>query len=238
MPSRGWYRTTGSRGVSMVRIRSCLGDRAEPSEDYTEGMSFVIDEAFLPAVLTVGPMTDEEFAKLCEEHADLNLEVTAEGELVVMPQTFTLTGARNQELGAQLHNWARRDKRGVAFDSSTGWVLPNGARRSPDAAWVFKSRVRELDPATLHRFWRLCPDFVIELRSQSDRIGTLRSKMKEWIANGAQLGWLVDPESRAVEIYRAGREAEVLTDPVEVRGEGPVEGFVLELAPVWDPFGD
>lgn len=155
-----------------------------------------------------------------------------------MLPAFTLMGARNQEIGAQLCNWAVRDKRGLTFDSSTGWVLPNGARRSPDAAWVFKSRVRELDPAALQRFWRLCPDFVIELRSQSDRIGTLRSKMKEWIANGAQLGWLVDPENRAVEIYRPGTEAEVLSDPVEVRGEGPVEGFVLEVAPVWDPFGD
>ena len=97
-------------------------------------MAFLVDEAYLPAILTVGPMTDEAFAQLCAEHPDLNLEMSAHGELIIMPLTYTWTGARNNEISAQLHNWARQDKRGVAFDSSTGWLLPNTARRSPDAA--------------------------------------------------------------------------------------------------------
>jgi Uma2 family endonuclease len=99
-------------------------------------MPFVIDEAHLPAVLTVGPMTDEAFAQLCAEHSDLNLELSAYGEIIVNPRTYTWTGAQNGEIMGQLRNWARQDKRGVAFDSSTGWLLPNTTRRSPDAAWI------------------------------------------------------------------------------------------------------
>jgi Uma2 family endonuclease len=186
------------------------------------------------AFLFDGPMTDEEFAAFCEEHPDHSFEVTADGELVVMPQTYTLDGARHAELGFQLAVWTRQDKRGIEFDSSTGWVLPNGARRSPDAAWVLKSRIQKIDPATLERFWRLCPDFVIELRSQSDRPRTIRAKMAEWIANGAQLGWLIDPEDRSVEIYRPDHAPERLTSCTEVRGDGIMDGFVLDLGPVWD----
>ena len=198
-------------------------------------MAFLIDQAYLPAILTVAPMTDEEFAAFCNEHPDLSFETTAEGELIVMPQTFTLTGARNNEISFQLQGWARRDRRGIAFDSSTGFVTPNGSRRSPDASWVAKERVAGLDPRTLQRYWRLCPDFVIELKSESDRPRTLRAKMTEWIASGAQLGWLIDPETRTVEVYRSGRDPEVLADPGIVSGEGPVEGFVLELSSVWNP---
>jgi Uma2 family endonuclease len=201
-------------------------------------MAFLVDEAFLPAVLTVGPMTDEAFAQLCAEHPDLELELSSNGELIIMPQTYTLTGARNAEIMGQLRNWARQDKRGVAFDSSTGWVLPNSARRSPDAAWIFKHRIKDIEPAAFSRYWPVCPDFVIELRSQSDRIRVLREKMSEWRANGAQLGWLIDPEVRTVEIYRPGFEAETRGGASPVAGEGPVAGFVLDLGPVWDPLQD
>jgi Uma2 family endonuclease len=201
-------------------------------------MPFVIEEAHLPAVLTVGPMSDEAFAQLCAEHPGLNLEMSAHGELIVMPQTFTWTGARNNEISRQLGNWARQDKRGVAFDSSTGWVLPNTARRSPDAAWIYKPRIRNLDPATFSRYWPVCPDFVIELRSPSDRIRVLREKMEEWLANGARLAWLIDPDARTVEIYRLGVEPQTLAGVTSVAGEGPVEGFVLDLATVWDPLAD
>jgi Uma2 family endonuclease len=180
-------------------------------------------------------MTDEAFAQLCAEHPDLNLELSATGELIIMPQTYTLTGARNSEISAQLRNWARQDRRGVAFDSSTGWLLPNTARRSPDAAWIFKERIRGLDPTAYSRYWPLCPDFVIELRSQSDRPRALRDKMNEWLANGAQLGWLIDPDARTVEIYRPGLEAETRGGASSVEGEGPVAGFVLDLLAVWDP---
>jgi len=198
-------------------------------------MAFLVDEAYLPAILTVGPMTDEAFAQLCAEHPDLELELSANGELIIMPQTYTLTGARNNQISRQLGNWAQQDKRGVAFDSSTGWLLPNTARRSPDAAWILKQRIKDLDPAAFSQYWPVCPNFVIELRSQSDRIRTLREKMNEWLANGAQLGWLIDPDARTVEIYRPGFEAETRGGVSSVAGEGPVAGFVLDLVPVWDP---
>ena len=201
-------------------------------------MAFLVDEAYLPAILTVGPMTDEAFAQLCAAHPDFNLELSAHGELIITPQAYTWTGARNNEISRQLANWARQDKRGIAFDSSTGWLLPTGARRSPDAAWILKQRVKDLDPTAFSRYWPVCPNFVIELRSQSDRVRVLREKMDEWLANGAQLGWLIDPDIRTIEIYRPGLEAETRAGVSSIAGEGPVDGFVLDLAHVWDPMQD
>jgi Uma2 family endonuclease len=198
-------------------------------------VAFLIDEAYLPAILTAGPMTDEEFANFCTEHPDLSFEMTAEGELVVMPPRFTLTGARNCEITAQLGNWAGKDKRGLASASSTGWVLPDTSRRSPDAAWILKTRVQQLDGQSREGYWHLCPDFVIELRSSTDRLRVLREKMGVWLANGAQLGWLIDPERRAVEVYRPGREPQTLEGVDAMAGEEPIAGFTLDLTRVWDP---
>jgi Uma2 family endonuclease len=198
-------------------------------------MAFVIDDAFLPATLTARPMSDVEFAAFCGEHPDLSFEMTAEGEIIVMPPTYSLTGTRNQALGAQLWNWARADGRGLASDSSTGFVLPNGARRSPDAAWTLKSRIEELDPASRERYWHLCPDFVIELKSASDRLPVLHNKMLEYLANGAQLGWLIDPETRSICIYRPDRDVERLAGVDSLKGEGPVAGFILDLSAIWNP---
>jgi Uma2 family endonuclease len=200
-------------------------------------MAFVIDDAFLPATLTAPPMTDDEFAAFCAEHPDLFFEMTAEGELVVMPPTYSVTGARNSRIGRQLDIWAERDGRGIATDSSTGFVLPNGARRSPDAAWTLKSRIAQLDPASRSKFWHLCPDFVIELKSSTDRPRKVRDKMREYLANGAQLGWLIDPDNRSVTTYRPDAEPETRTDILSIPGEGPVAGFVLDLALVWNPLG-
>jgi len=198
-------------------------------------MAFVIDEAFLPATLSAHPMSDEEFAAFCAEHPDLFFEMTAEGEIIVMPPTHTATDARNAEIMAQLRNWARRDGRGVVTGSSGGWVLPNGARRSPDAAWTLKSRFKDLDPKSFEGFWHFSPDFVIELKSDSDRLPVLRRKMAEWVANGAQLAWLINPETRTVEVYRPGSDPETVSSE-SVKGEGVVEGFVLDLQTVWNPF--
>jgi Uma2 family endonuclease len=198
-------------------------------------MAFTIDDTMLPARLTSHPMTDEEFAELCAEHPDLFLEMTAEGELIVMPATHTLTGARNIEILAQLRDWARQDSRGIGTDSSAGFVLPNGARRSPDAAWTAKARILQLTKKSQETFWHLAPDFVIELKSDTDRLPVVREKMREWIANGSQLGWLINPDDRSVEIYRPDREPELRTGVESIEGEGPVEGFVLDLRPVWDP---
>jgi Uma2 family endonuclease len=201
-------------------------------------MPFVIQDANLPAILTAAPMTDDEFTAFCAEHPDLNFEMTAEGEIIVMAPTHFFTSASNSDVDAQLNNWAKKNRRGVVCDSSGGFVLPNGARRSPDASWTLKSRVKELNARERKGFLHLCPDFVIEVRSDSDRIGTLRAKMREYIANGAQLGWLIDPKNRSVEIYRLDGQVETRTGIAKVKGEGPVAGFVLDLTYVWDPLAD
>ena len=192
-------------------------------------MAFVIKDEYLPATLTTHSMSDSEFTEICDEHPDLFFEMTAEGELIVKAPTDWLTGVRNGEIFGELRSWAKKDGRGTCVDSSTGFVLPNGARRSPDASWTLKSRL------TKDGFQHLCPDFVIELKSDNDRLRTLDKKMEEYMDNGAQLGWLIDPEKRTVAIYRPGREVETLTGPDKVAGEGPVTGFVLDLSEVWDP---
>jgi Uma2 family endonuclease len=198
-------------------------------------MALTIDDAFLPATLTAPPMTDEQFAGFCAEHPDLFFEMTAEGEILVMPPNYTLTSIRNQEIIGQLSRWADRDRRGIVADSSGGFVLPNGARRSPDASWTAKSQIQGMTEKSLQGYWHLCPVFVIELRSHWDRLRVLREKMREWIANGARLAWLIDPESRAVEVYRPNREPELLAGAESVAAGDPAEGFVLDLRAVWDP---
>jgi Uma2 family endonuclease len=200
------------------------------------GMQFMIDVGLLPATLTSAPMCDREFADFCAEHPDLRFEMTAEGEIIVTPPTFTTTGLRNSQICRQLGNWAEKDGRGFAPDSSAGYLLPNGARRSPDASWTRNEQIRALPETSRDGFWHLCPAFVIELRSQSDRLPVLREKMREYLENGAELGWLIDPETRTVEVYRPNRDPEVMTGVDSVTGEGPVDGFVLDLRKVWDPF--
>lgn len=199
-------------------------------------MAFLIDEAYLPATLTVQPMTDQQFADFCGEHPDLFFEMTAEGELLIMPPNFSLAGFRNSAMVSQLDRWAIADGRGFAGESSGGFVLPNGARRSPDASWVSKVQMNQLRPEEFETYWHLCPAFVIELRSKTDRLRILREKMHEYIANGGELGWLIDPESRSVEIFRPGRDSELASGIATISGEGPVAGLTLDLRPVWDPF--
>ena len=201
-------------------------------------MPFVIDDANLPVTLTAQPMTDEEFVAFCAEYPDLHFEMTAEGELIVMAPTYSDGGASNSEVAGELRNWAKKDRRGIVCDSSTGFVLPNGARRSPDASWTLKSRIDELGARKRRSFWHLCPDFVIELRSASDRLKPLQKKMLEYLEQGAQLGWLIDVENKSVEIYRPGESVESRTGIDRVEGEGPVAGFTLDLKYVWDPLAD
>jgi len=194
----------------------------------------MIDEALLPATLTAPPMTDQQFADFCAEHPDLFFEMTADGEILVMPPNFSLTGARNFAICMQLGHWARSAGRGIAADSSTGFVLPNGARRSPDASWTPKEELRKL-AAGVEGYWHLCPAFAIELRSHSDRLPVLRARMQEYIANGASLAWMIDPQTRTVEVYRPNRQPESLLEIDSLSGEGPVAGFLLDLRPVWNP---
>jgi Uma2 family endonuclease len=178
-------------------------------------------------------MTDDEFVAFCQQYEDCFVECTAEGEIIIMPPNYSRTGKHNLTLGAQLWMWAKKDGHGEAYDSSAGFRLANGARRSPDASWTRKDRGAALPKEQQKRFYYLCPDFVIELRSSTDRIRRLKAKMEEYIANGAELGWLIDPEERNVWIYRPGRAAECVANPERISGEGPVAGFVLELADVW-----
>jgi Uma2 family endonuclease len=200
-------------------------------------MSLVIEEAYLPATLTASLMTDEEFVEFCARYPDYFIEMSAEGEILIMPPSDFLTSAQVGEIFLQLSLWSRAGKRGWVTESSGGFVLPNGARRAPDVAWFpsDKPGIPARKAKKRPRFPHFAPDFVIELRSPDDRLSRLRPKMREWVDNGASLAWLVDPEPRAVEIYRPGREPETLIDIETVAGEGPVEGLVLDLRPVWDP---
>jgi len=177
---------------------------------------------------SIAHLTHDQFRELCRENRDIRLELTAKGELIVMPPTGWESGNRNANLTAELIFWNRQDKLGKVFDSSTGFILPSGAIRSPDAAWVSTERLTALNPDP-EGFLPLAPDFVIELRSASDRLKTLQDKMQEYIDNGVRLGWLLNPKDRAVEIYRMGKGIEVLQSPTEVSGEDVLPGFVLSL---------
>ncbi|WP_250125823.1 Uma2 family endonuclease [Chroococcidiopsis sp. CCMEE 29] len=180
----------------------------------------------LPPILK---LTDEQFEQLAAANRDLRLELTALGELVIMPPTGGNTGKRNIDLSFQLQAWNRQNQLGVAFDSSTGFRLPNGAERSPDASWVRQARWDALTPEQQDTFPPLCPDFAVELRSRTDSLEELRAKMREYLDNGLQLGWLIDPKTRQVEIYRSDRAIEVLQSPPTLSGEDVLPGFVLDL---------
>jgi Uma2 family endonuclease len=177
-------------------------------------------------------LTHEQFRKLCRDNRDIRLELTAKGELIVMPPTGWESGNRNANLTTNLNIWNRKAKAGMVFDSSTGFILPNGATRSPDAAWVTLERINALNPNP-DGFLPLAPDFVIELRSSSDSLKTLQDKMIEYRDNGVRLGWFLNAKERAVEIYRPGKEVELLNSPTSLFGEEVLPGFVLDLKDIW-----
>ena len=188
-----------------------------------------------PVVLQMRPIVeldDNQFFAFCQLNRDWRIERTAEGELVVMPPTGWKTGNYNLRVSAALLAWADQDGAGVATDSSTGFDLPNGATRSPDAAWVRRSRLAALSEEQKARFLPLCPDFVIELRSLSDNVKTLQDKMQEYSDNGAQLGWLLDPIDRRVYVYRSGVAVECLENPATISGDPELPGFILDLAKI------
>lgn len=191
-----------------------------------------------PLVLHFQPilkkLSDEEFYEFCRANDEWRIERTAEGDIIIMAPTGGKTGIRNSELNAQLVVWNRTDGRGRVFDSSTIFVLPSGAQRSPDLAWVKNERWQALTEVQQEKFPPLCPDFVVELRSRTDSLKTLQAKMQEYIDNGAQLGWLVDPLERKVHVYRLNAVAEILDDPQLVSGEPLLQGFMLDVAAVWN----
>ncbi len=179
-------------------------------------------------------VTPEQFAALAAANRELRLERTATGELIVNPPTGSETGYRNWNLSGELYLWWRNaGEPGKAFDSSTGFELPNGANRSPDAAWISQSRWDTLTPEQRKGFAPLCPDFVVELRSENDTLKDLRAKMEEYRENGAKLGWLIDPKNKRVEIYRPGQAVEVLENSSSLSGETVLPSFILNLERVW-----
>jgi Uma2 family endonuclease len=178
-------------------------------------------------------LTHQQFWELSQTNRDVRLELTAKGELIVMPPTGWESGKRNMKLGSRLNVWSETDGTGVAFDSSTGFRLPNGAIRSPDAAWVKQSRMDALEPDP-DSFLPLAPDFVIELRSASDSLKVLQDKMKEYVENGVQLGWLLNPKDRTVEIYRPEKAVEILRSPEELFAEAVLSGFRLSLEGIFE----
>ncbi|HEY9837419.1 MAG TPA: Uma2 family endonuclease [Vampirovibrionales bacterium] len=179
-------------------------------------------------------VTPGQFVAIAAANPDLSLERTATGELIVNPPTGGETGYRNIRIAYFLVKWIEEEGgNGIAFDSSTGFVLPNGANRSPDAGWVSRERWQALTPAQRKGFVPLSPDFVIELRSESDSLPKLQSKLQEYIDNGTQLGWLIDPQQQQVEIYRVGQGVEIVVNPSQLSGETVLPGFVLNLQRVW-----
>ncbi len=205
--------------------------------EYRSYMQIVLKDIEAQSTVRIQPerrMTDDEFYEFCCANPDLRIERTAEGEIVIMPPTGGETSYRNSELTAQLRNWARKDGRGRAFESNVEYFLPNGAARSPDASWVLRSRLDALTRQQKRKFLPICPDFVVELTSPSDRLIQVRAKMREWIDNGAQLGWLLDADRRTAYIYRPAQEPVRIVNPSELIGDDPVAGFRLELPDIWE----
>ncbi|WP_392481462.1 Uma2 family endonuclease [Nostoc sp. C110] len=184
----------------------------------------------LPSTLKLKiDLTDEQFFDMCQKNRDYRFERTASGELLIMPPTGSDTGNRNFDMVVELGIWNKQTKLGKGFDSSTGFTLPNGSERSPDLSWVKIERWNTLTLEQQEKFAPICPDFVVELRSRTDSLKDLQEKMQEYIENGTQLGWLIDRKNKRVEIYRPGKDVEILDNPASLSGENILPGFVLNL---------
>jgi Uma2 family endonuclease len=186
-----------------------------------------------PVVLHPPAMDDDEFYNFCQQFDGLRVERMADGCVTIMAPTGIEAGYQNSDINTQLGRWAKADGRGTVFGSDTEFILPDGSAFAPDASWITWDRIRQLSPKQKRQFPRLAPDFIIELMSPSDRLAQAKRKMQLWIDNGVQLGWLIDPDRRTVTIYRPGADPEVLTNPERVAGDGPIDGFVLELNDIW-----
>lgn len=177
---------------------------------------------------------EAQFFDFCVENRELHIERTVQGDFEIMSPTGGITGNRNLMLAAQLYNWAIKDNTGVGFDSSTGFVLPNGAIRSPDISWVKKSRLTQLTLEQKRRFLPLCPDFIIELRSPTDSLKTLQAKMNEYMDNGASLGWLINPQHQQVFIFQAKKDIVILDNPEFLMANELLSGFKLVMQNFWE----
>jgi Uma2 family endonuclease len=195
-----------------------------------------LPETDLPAKLTLHPersMTAAEFFDFCVANPNERFEMTSQGEIIIVPPGGGESSARNLSAAAQLWIWAMQSRHGTAFDSSGGFVLPNGAVYAPDAAWASHAAIERLPKARRQKFLTLAPEFVIEVMSPSDRLSAMKAKMQEWIDNGVQLGWLIHGAARTVYVFRPGAEPAVKTRIRKIAGEGPVKGLVLDLTGIW-----
>ena len=200
--------------------------RIEDREQYfAEGLLIRLQPALCP--------TEDQFFEFCRINRDLRIERNADGGVLVMEPAGWDTGDRNAELTCQLRNWATKDGTGRAVDSSAGYRLPNEAIRSPDASWVRNERLATVTAEERTKFLPLCPDFAVELRSPTDRFRRLQEKMAEYIANGAELGWLIDPLRRQVLVYRPGMDAELIDAPQSVSADPVLPGFRLRMKRIW-----
>ncbi|HEY9876941.1 MAG TPA: Uma2 family endonuclease [Leptolyngbyaceae cyanobacterium] len=181
----------------------------------------------------IASMTQAQFYDFCQANRDLRIERTATGEVVIMPPAFSDTGNRNLKIAQQLANWADEDGTGETFDSSAGFTLPNGATRSPDAAWIKLERWNALTDEQKASFAPICPDFVVELRSASDTLASLQAKMQEYVENGVVLGWLIDRKNRTIYVYRPGKAPVILENPETVSGDPELPKFCLRMAKIW-----
>jgi Uma2 family endonuclease len=215
--------------MAALLIKPEVVPKATDGQELTLGLPPIVGD---PRPLV--DMTDEQFFLFCQVNRDLRIERTAKGEIIIMAPAGGETSNRNIHIAMQLNAWAISDRSGAAFDSSGGFRLPNGATRSPDAAWVRRARLGQIDQAQKRRFLPLCPDFVLELCSPSDSLRDVQDKMDEYMANGAQLGWLIDPEDRSVYVYHPGRPAEHLENVESVSGDPVLPGFVLSLSHIWE----
>ncbi|WP_394753818.1 Uma2 family endonuclease [Crenothrix sp.] len=180
------------------------------------------------------PMNDDDFFYFCQQHTDLRIEMDKFGEISIMSPTGSETGGINFDLIADFGIWVRQDGTGKGFDSSTGFVLPNGAKRSPDLSWIKLEKWNAIAAEQRKKFAPICPDFVVELRSESDLLAKLQDKMKEYIENGAVLGWLIDVKDKKVYVYQQNTLVQVLDNPAEVSGEPLLKGFVLQMRGILD----
>lgn len=179
-------------------------------------------------------MTDDQFFDFCQANRDVRIERNSQREIIVMPPTGWETGNTNAEISAQLRIWSKQNGHGKSADSSTGYVLPNGAVMSPDASWILNERLEKIPPAKRRKFLPLAPDFVIELHSVSDSLKKLQEKMEEYIENGVSLGWLIDVKNKKIHVYEANAETQILENPNEISGEPILKNFVLNLKEIWE----
>ncbi len=186
-------------------------------------------------LLPVVAMTQEKFFDFCQQNRYLRFERNAKGELIVIPPAGGESSAQNLSVASQLYAWFRRVDIGKAFDSSGGFILANGANRSPDASWISPEQLATISPEQMKKFPPVCPFFLVELLSPSDSLMNTLEKMEEYIANGTKLGWLIIPEKKQVHVYRPSQPVQVLDNPQTISGDPELPGFVLDLEPVWRP---